>query len=308
MALTPEDVSSKRFTPVKLREGYNMAEVDAFLDEVEAELARLLAENESLRKGAGASTGDDGDTGSATPKAPTTTTPAAATATAKDSGEDQPATPAASGTTRPRPSEQIKVTTAAEAGAAATRLLELATRNADQVVAEAEEQAATIVGSARTDAESLRARAQEETEKLKADTRTEADRVAEEARGRSQRLDEETEGRRRAALEDVEREKSRLDAEVDTLRAFEREYRSRLRSYFTQQLEALDSEGGELEGGSVDGGDGPAPKRLKSILGAASEHVQGQARQGDAAPAASPTNAPAEQEGAATPGEEQPRS
>ncbi|MCW2817813.1 MAG: hypothetical protein JWR42_600, partial [Marmoricola sp.] len=75
-------------------------------------------------------------------------------------------------------------------------------------------------------------------------------------------------------------------------------------SYFSQQLEALDSEGGELEGGAVDGGDGPAPKRLKSILGAASEHVQGQSRQGDAAP----DNAPAEQEGATTPGEEQPRS
>ncbi|MBV9829979.1 MAG: DivIVA domain-containing protein, partial [Marmoricola sp.] len=35
MPLTPEDVSNKRFTPVRLREGYDMGEVDAFLDEVE---------------------------------------------------------------------------------------------------------------------------------------------------------------------------------------------------------------------------------------------------------------------------------
>ena len=39
MPLTPEDVSNKRFTPVRLREGYDMGEVDQFLDEVEAELA-----------------------------------------------------------------------------------------------------------------------------------------------------------------------------------------------------------------------------------------------------------------------------
>src|SRR3954453_17850400 len=49
MPLTPEDVSNKRFTPVRLREGYDMGEVDQFLDEVEAELERLLKENADLR-------------------------------------------------------------------------------------------------------------------------------------------------------------------------------------------------------------------------------------------------------------------
>ena len=50
MPLTPEDVSNKRFTPVRLREGYDMGEVDQFLDEVEAELARLTRENDDLRQ------------------------------------------------------------------------------------------------------------------------------------------------------------------------------------------------------------------------------------------------------------------
>src|SRR3954447_29673 len=49
MPLTPEDVSNKRFTPVRLREGYDMGEVDQFLDEVEGELARLTKENDDLR-------------------------------------------------------------------------------------------------------------------------------------------------------------------------------------------------------------------------------------------------------------------
>ena len=49
MPLTPEDVSNKRFTPVRLREGYDMGEVDQFLDEVESELSRLTKENDDLR-------------------------------------------------------------------------------------------------------------------------------------------------------------------------------------------------------------------------------------------------------------------
>ncbi|MGH3445529.1 MAG: DivIVA domain-containing protein, partial [Nocardioidaceae bacterium] len=49
MPLTPEDVSNKRFTPVRLREGYDMGEVDQFLDEVESELSRLTRENDDLR-------------------------------------------------------------------------------------------------------------------------------------------------------------------------------------------------------------------------------------------------------------------
>ena len=64
MPLTPEDVSNKRFTPVRLREGYDMGEVDQFLDEVEAELARLTKENDDLRcealRGAGGWRGRSG--------------------------------------------------------------------------------------------------------------------------------------------------------------------------------------------------------------------------------------------------------
>ena len=52
-------MSNKRFTPVRLREGYDMGEVDQFLDEVEAELARLNKENDDLRsKVAAAQSGD----------------------------------------------------------------------------------------------------------------------------------------------------------------------------------------------------------------------------------------------------------
>jgi DivIVA domain-containing protein len=49
MPLTPEDVRNKQFSTVKFKEGYAEEEVDSFLDEIEAELGRLLSENEELR-------------------------------------------------------------------------------------------------------------------------------------------------------------------------------------------------------------------------------------------------------------------
>src|SRR3954468_21150615 len=49
MTLTPEDVANKRFSTTRFRPGYDEDEVDAFLDEVEAELTRLLTESDALR-------------------------------------------------------------------------------------------------------------------------------------------------------------------------------------------------------------------------------------------------------------------
>src|SRR5258708_37301138 len=49
MPLTPADVRNKQFSTTRLRPGYDEEEVDAFLDEVEAELDRLIQENEERR-------------------------------------------------------------------------------------------------------------------------------------------------------------------------------------------------------------------------------------------------------------------
>ena len=47
MALTPEDVRNKQFSTAK-RKGYEMDEVDSFLDQVELELGTLARENAEL--------------------------------------------------------------------------------------------------------------------------------------------------------------------------------------------------------------------------------------------------------------------
>ncbi|MEI2821646.1 MAG: hypothetical protein V9E81_16305 [Marmoricola sp.] len=76
----------------------------------------------------------------------------------------------------------------------------------------------------------------------------------------------ETAERRLQLMGDLEKEKVRLNGEIETLRTFEREYRSRLKSYFSQQLAALDTGAGEAGANSYSAS-GEAPKRLKSLLG-----------------------------------------
>ncbi|MGA8845907.1 MAG: DivIVA domain-containing protein [Nocardioides sp.] len=255
MPLTPEDVSNKRFTPVRLREGYDMGEVDQFLDEVEAELARLTAENDDLRtKLAAAQTGS-----TPTGPIPVPARESAATDRSEPSADKQPeaepetvAPPAqpvvAAAAT---PVEAIRVETVPQASNAAARLLEIATRNADELVEEAKNDADKIVGEARTKAE-----------RLDHESKGRADRLESDARARAQMLDTETAERRTQLFGDLEKERDKLDLEVENLRSFEREYRSRLKSYFTQQLEAL-SGNSEQEPPAEEVA---APKRLRSIL------------------------------------------
>ncbi len=236
MPLTPEDVSNKRFTPVRLREGYDMGEVDQFLDEVETELERLTKENNDLRSKLSAAQ----QGGAPAPAAPVEKKPEPVAEKAPEPAKPAPVT------------ETIKVQTVGDASSAAARLLEIATRNADELVGEAKGEADKIIGEARTKAE-----------RLEFESKAKADRLDSDARTRSQMLDAETAQKRQQIFGDLEKEKDKLHQEVENLRAFEREYRSRLKSYFTQQLAALEGSG---EGGGELSSD-HSPKRLKSLLG-----------------------------------------
>jgi DivIVA domain-containing protein len=252
MPLTPEDVSNKRFTPVRLREGYDMGEVDQFLDEVEAELARLTKENDDLR--AKLSAAQTGGGSSFQDNPPTAQTPAV-----QERAPEPEPTPAPTPPPTPQPvaaaagPETIRVETVPEASNAAARLLEIATRNADELVESAKNDADKIIGEART-----------KSERLEAESKVKADRLESDARTRAQMLDSETAERSQQMFGELERERDKLNSEVETLRAFEREYRSRLKSYFSQQLEALSGPG---ESPAVSDDQPPAPKRLRSILG-----------------------------------------
>lgn len=242
MPLTPEDVHQKTFTPVRLREGYDMGEVDQFLDEVEVELTRLHEDNDDLRSKLAAATSG--------------TTPAAgADQTSKDdSNSDREATPT------PQPTAALPaVRTVPEASGAAARLLEIAAQNADQLVNEAHDEADKVIGEARTKAERLHSEAKAKSEQLDADSRS-----------RSERLESEVTERRQELFGQLEHDRDSLAGELEDLRAFEREYRSRLKSYFKSQLQTLE--------GNTDGeppltpsADGETPRRLRELLGDAAK-------------------------------------
>ena len=264
MPLTPEDVRNKRFTPVRLREGYDMGEVDQFLDEVEAELERLTVENEELRaKVAAASTGEP--TGlipalsSPTPAAQTPPTPAvqepvqATPPTPAPEPEPAPApvaaTPAPAPVAAPRPSM-------GDASSAAARLLEIASTNADQLMDAAKEESDRMVGEARAKAE-----------RITNEARGKADRLETDARIRAQKLDEETNERRTQAVATIERDRYEIQREVEHLRAYEREYRARLKNYFQSQLDQLAANESTTTSTPVQAPAEAAPRRLRSLLG-----------------------------------------
>jgi cell division septum initiation protein DivIVA len=234
-----------------------MGEVDQFLDEVESELARLTRENDDLRAKLSAAQSGVVD---AAPAAPMPEPPAPEPVLATPEPEPEPAptmqSPAVGAVAAGV--ETIRVETVGDASNAAARLLELASRNADQLVEDAKSEADKIVGEARTKAERLEGESKSNADKLEAD-----------ARGRAQSLDSETAERRTQLFGDLERERDTLSHEVDNLRAFEREYRSRLKTYFSQQLESLEtSASADPSSGQETGAGGFAqPKRLRSVLG-----------------------------------------
>ncbi len=240
MPLTPEDVRKKTFTPVRLREGYDMGEVDQFLDEVETELIRLHQDNDELRR-------QLTDASTATPSSGQPTAPEPVVAA------HEPEQPAAAPEPAAPPLPAVK--TVPEASSAAARLLEIATNNADQLVAEAKNDADKIIGEAKA-----------KSERLDSESKSRAERLESDARTRAERLDSETSNRRQQLFGQLERDRESLARELDELRSFEREYRSRLKGYFEAQLAALDGKGnGDVP--LTPAADGETPRRLRELLG-----------------------------------------
>jgi DivIVA domain-containing protein len=241
MPLTPEDVHNKQFTTVRLREGYDEEEVDAFLDEVEGELTRLLRENEELRAKLAAATRAAAQ---AQQQAQQAQQQAAQQSGPMDRGgpgpmdrppmdrspvpmdrmpqrrEPQPIPqqlPAPMPMAMAVPQQQFQPVQ--PGGDSAARVLALAQQTADQAIAEARNEANKIVGEARTRADGLER----------------------EARNKAEALERDAQDKHRVAMGTLEQARSSLERKVEDLRAFEREYRQRLKSYLESQMRQLES-------------------------------------------------------------------
>jgi len=234
MPLTPEDVRNKQFTTVRLREGYDEDEVDHFLDEVEGELTRLLRENDDLRAKLAAATR------SAAAAPPTAPQPAVREVVRE---EPKKPTPAPAQAPAPVPAQAVSEATVTDGAA---RVLALAQQTADQAIGEARNEANKVVGDARSKAEA----------------------IERDARAKAEALERDAADKHRTVIGQLDQQRIQLERKVEELRSFEREYRSRLKSYLEGQLRQLESQG-DTDMAGPRGGKAPAPAGAAAARGAA---------------------------------------
>jgi DivIVA domain-containing protein len=254
MALTPEDVRNKQFTTVRFKEGYDLDEVDNFLDEIEESLSAVTREAEDLRATAkgevpesireeiralgdenarlkseldqSAKALDDAqsravysDDSAASDEAlrsaqvqvtelevqlSTAKAEVVANVAAISELKDQLAAAHSDGVA----AAAAATSSPAEQGVASVRILELAQRTADEAVA-----------AARIESEQLLSSAKSTSEELVSEAKTNVANITRE----------------------FESQRVAMERRVEELRAYEREYRGRLRSYLEGQLRELES-------------------------------------------------------------------
>jgi DivIVA domain-containing protein len=231
MPLTPADVRNKQFSTTRLRPGYDEEEVDAFLDEDEAELDRLIQENEELRAKLAEVLRGGGKPAMSALSSPLS-----------DQKSDMMAPEPPMEYRRPEPMQQERSMYSSEDNSmdTAARVLSLAQQTADQAIADARREADETLGRARREADDVLTKARRQAEQITGD-----------ARARAESLERDAQERHRQAMGSLVQSREELERRVDDLRAFEREYRSRLKAYLEGQLR-------DLEAGVTDSGTFPA--------------------------------------------------
>src|ERR1017187_5029227 len=229
MPLTPADVRNKQFSTTRLRPGYDEEEVDAFLDEVEAELDRLIQENEELRaKLAEVLRGGK--------MAAPLNSPHLDNGPELMSSEPMRMEPER----RPEPMMMGGMKSPEDNMDTAARVLALAQQTADQAIADARREADETLNRARREADDLLTKARRQSEQITSD-----------ARARAESLERDAQERHRQAMGSLVQQREELERRGDDLRAFERESRSRLKASLEGQMR-------DREAGATDSGTFPA--------------------------------------------------
>jgi DivIVA domain-containing protein len=236
MTLSLDDVRNKRFRMAR-KSGYEVLEVDEFVDEVEESFAQLIEENQNLQKQVDSLKSSpapgpaaQAESSAPRPAAPPAPTPAPAPA---------PAPPAAA--LAPPEGERIVVTTAKEASSAVVRLVQMSTEQAERLVAEATDDASRIREEASRTAHQVTTDARTRAERVESEARVNAERLQADATSRAEKLDKEIDGRRSDMFGDLEKQRDELTSTVSALRSFEAAYRSNLTSHLRAQIETLES-------------------------------------------------------------------
>ena len=217
MPLTPADVHNVAFKKPSIgKRGYDEDEVDAFLDVVEAELARLIEENNDLTSRLASY-----EAGARPPARPAPVVEAAPPAAA-------PAAPAAA------------AASTADGHVQAARLLGLAQETADRLTAEAKVESDRVLADARS-----------QSDALITDATTRAEAAERDSRIRADALDKDAQSKYDEVIGKLADERISLEKKIEDLRVYEREYRGRLKSWISEQLAQLDGQAPKEPAGSI---------------------------------------------------------
>ncbi|MCC2335187.1 DivIVA domain-containing protein [Cellulomonas wangsupingiae] len=209
--LTADDVLNKKFQATKFREGYDQDEVDDFLDEVVNTLRDVQGENDDLKTKLAAAERRIAELSRA----------GAQQAAPAPKPEPTPEPTPAPAPVQPAPVPALAQPPVVSAPApargnepeSATGMLALAQKLHDDYVRSGQE---------------------------------ESDRLINEAKSRANRIVREAEETSQRTLGQLEQERSLLERKIDELRVFERDYRTRLKSYLENLLGDLENRGNAL--------------------------------------------------------------
>ncbi|MFC4589848.1 DivIVA domain-containing protein [Sphaerisporangium corydalis] len=260
MPLTPADVRNKQFSTTRLRPGYDEEEVDAFLDEVEAELDRLIQENEELRAKLteclrGKVPGGMGMSMAPAPIAEPK--PEMMAPQPEPMRQPEPIRPEPVPVGMGMPPAEDNMDTAA-------RVLALAQQTADQAIADARREADETVTRARREADEVLGKARRQAEQILGD-----------ARARAETLERDAQERHRQAMGSLVQTRDELERKVEELRSFEREYRSRLKLYLENQLAELNVSAEGSGGFPVVGAQMGAPAMSHAVAPGGQQQIPG---------------------------------
>lgn len=227
MPLTPADVHNVAFKKPPIgKRGYDEEEVDAFLDEVERELARLIEENNELRAQL------ERGGGGRVPAGP---------------GAD-PRLAAENADLKAQIDRVQRDKAAADQAARAMQAeLEQIRSQGGPVGGDGEQQALRVLMMAQRTADDHVNDARREADKLLSDARSKAEEVTREARAKADALERDARQRHQEAMGGLDAKRTALQQHIETLKQFEREYRTRLKAYLESQLRDLEGRSQSLE-------------------------------------------------------------
>lgn len=260
MTLTLDEVRKTKFHMAR-RSGYEVSEVDLFVDRVEASFAQMTEENSMLKQQVEAlkqaqanaqreerreatdrqQTAPQPQQVAAQPPAPAPTPAPQPQQQAPAQREPQPATGQQPTASAGDGVQKIVVTTSSEASPVVVRLVQMASEQSESLISEAKAESKKTLDEANAKATQITTDARTKADRVESDARANAEKMVNDAQGRAADLDRQVAVRRTELFAKLETERDGLKDSVAKLRTFEHSYRNNLTSHLRSQIESIEA-------------------------------------------------------------------